>query len=83
MYRGILPQSDSDWGEFLYTFDLGLLSLVFDTHPLYLEEDVCRGRGERGFSRSGSGALTTFVGCWGGLVDKTRQEKTRQDQDTT
>ena len=24
MYRGILPQSDSDWGEFLYTFDLGL-----------------------------------------------------------
>ena len=30
MYRGILPQSDSDWGEFLYTFDLGLLSLVFE-----------------------------------------------------
>ena len=27
MYRGILPQSDSDWGEFLYTFDLGLSTL--------------------------------------------------------
>ena len=34
MYRRILPQSDSDWGEFLYTFDLGLLSLAFDTQPL-------------------------------------------------
>ena len=28
MWRGILPLSDSDWGEFLFTFELGLLSLV-------------------------------------------------------
>ena len=26
MWRGILPLSDSDWWEFLFTFELGLLS---------------------------------------------------------
>ena len=26
MYRGILPQSDSDWGELLFKFELGLFS---------------------------------------------------------
>ena len=28
MYREILPQSESDWGGFLYTFELGLLSCL-------------------------------------------------------
>ena len=43
MYRGIPLLSDSDWGEFLYTFELGLWSLELSCSPTHL----CRFRGER------------------------------------
>ena len=84
MYRGILPQSDSDWGEFLYTFDLGLFSLVLlDTQPsifmIYIVE-----AGERSFSRRGSRG-SYHLSCLGRPLrrqDKTGQDKTKtQDQD--
>ena len=46
-------QSDSDWGEFLLTFELGQLVLLVGV--VYVT------RGERRFSGSGSGAPTTAL----------------------
>ena len=56
MSRGILPLSDSDWGEFLLTFELGLISLL--THHPLLVMLMCVEGGARIFSGAASGALT-------------------------
>ena len=52
MSRGILPPSESDWGEFLLTFELGLFPGRSEKSPLRVR------RGERAFSGTASGALT-------------------------
>ena len=75
MSRGILPQSDSDWGEFLLTFELGLFSLLTH-HPLLV---YVRGGGSAYIFRD------WFRGTYHGsslapVVQKTKQDKTRQDK---
>ena len=68
MYRGILPQSDSDWGEFLYTFELGLFSCSLVTF-------LWSTRGERSFRQCASGVREA-----GGPVYLANKKKQKQKQ---
>ena len=66
MSRGILPQSDSDWGEFLLTFQLGLNFVVsYNLATNFFSSDSFRG--ERGFRGPCPGALTILPLWWGSV----------------
>ena len=82
MSRGILPQSESDWGGFLLTFELGLISLSLKSTPSSCF--IMSRRGERAdFGRSVQGPLPSLLLRLFFLKtnqDNRRQDRARQDK---
>ena len=75
MSRGILHQSESDWGEFLLTFELGLMSRLTQ-HPLLQNVNEV---GARAFFQVFQGPLSWLLSL-APVLEKAHQGKTGQDK---